>query len=388
MTAQRATDLRRQNLVRVLDVILREGAHSRAALAERLGLSRAALTAIVGDLITLGVLREGGSEPSQGGRPLTLLVADPDRYAALGVDVRIDRIQLLAVGLDGAELTRASSSVPAHPTPREITESLGDTFATLRSSLDHELLGYGFAMPARRADLGITHEIWGWERVPMGDAFRRIAGESPYGVLDLAEASCLANSRQPQLSGMSRMAHLQIGAGATMALAVEGRIDLDLPPRWGDVGHIPLGLNDRRCSCGRDGCSNAYLSIEALSSRVPHVSVEEGPNRISRLAMAIERAARAGDVDARHGIEEVALATSRLVVVLVELNGLQAVTIGGYPLFLGEDYSRLVDQLVEARLGYPSPVRHTGLGDDAALIGASLVGREIGLSDPYRLRRG
>ncbi|AQP47753.1 hypothetical protein BW730_09880 [Tessaracoccus aquimaris] len=68
MTAQRATDLRRQNLVRVLDVILREGAHSRAALAERLGLSRAALTAIVGDLITLGVLREGGqSRPRAAG---------------------------------------------------------------------------------------------------------------------------------------------------------------------------------------------------------------------------------------------------------------------------------------------------------------------------------
>ncbi|GAA3866444.1 ROK family transcriptional regulator [Tessaracoccus defluvii] len=385
MTAHRTADLRRQNLVRVLSSILSKGPSSRAELAAELGLSRAALTAIVGDLLELDLLREGGSVASRG-RPFTLLEASPDRYASLGIDVRIDRVELMALGLDGTELARAACSVPPEPTPLELEQAMGDLLVEIRAEIHHELIGFGFAMPARRADLGMSHPIWGWRDVPVQNSFRQLAAGRPYAVLDLAEAACLANSRQPQLRDASRAVHLQIGAGATMARAIDGRINLDLPARWGEPGHVPLGLEDRPCSCGRTGCAHAFVSIDTLASAAPHVTVPSGPNRITRLATAIAAAAAAGDRRAAEGISHVAVAVSRLVVILVELDGLDAVTLGGYPLFLGPDFLDLVDRLVSERLRAPSPIRRTTLRDDAVLTGASLIARDAGLADPAALR--
>ncbi|WP_159057115.1 MarR family transcriptional regulator, partial [Streptomyces scabiei] len=62
--------MRRRNLARVLHAVNAEGPLSRTAVASRIGLTRAAVSTLVDELIRSGLLEELGPErPGRVGRP-------------------------------------------------------------------------------------------------------------------------------------------------------------------------------------------------------------------------------------------------------------------------------------------------------------------------------
>ncbi|CAM5704057.1 hypothetical protein SGLAM104S_07678 [Streptomyces glaucescens] len=62
--------MRRRNLARVMHTVRAEGPLSRAAVSSRIGLTRAAVSTLVDELIRSGLLRELGPErPGRVGRP-------------------------------------------------------------------------------------------------------------------------------------------------------------------------------------------------------------------------------------------------------------------------------------------------------------------------------
>ncbi|NEC72197.1 MarR family transcriptional regulator, partial [Streptomyces rochei] len=62
--------MRRRNLARVMHTVSAQGPLSRAAVASRIGLTRAAVSTLVDDLVRWGLLEELGPErPGRVGRP-------------------------------------------------------------------------------------------------------------------------------------------------------------------------------------------------------------------------------------------------------------------------------------------------------------------------------
>lgn len=369
----------------MLTILFRQGPTSRVQLAKQLGLSKAALTSLVGELVDLELLVEEVGTAVRG-RPPTLLRANPGRYASIGVDVRIDRIQMVALSLDDVALETLILPVPPEPTPQGLTDGVSDGVRTLIGALDRQALGIGFAMPARRAELGVDHEIWGWRAVPMRDHFVSMSQGLPHQVLDLAEAACVANSTQKELAGCERVLHVQVGAGVTMALAVGGQLDLQLPRRWGRIGHAPLGDENLPCACGKRGCLDATVGMAAVAGRLPHIQVPDGPRLISRIASRIGEAAAGGDRLASEVVARAQWVLARAIAVLTEVLAPDAITLGGYPLFMGPEFVEDLDGAVASLLSHGASVTASPLGDETPTLGAALIGREIGTADPAALR--
>ncbi len=104
--------MRRRNLSRVLHTVRDDGPLSRAAVASRIGLTRAAVSTLVDELIRTGLLEELGPErPGRVGRPGSALAVS-GRGAGIGAEVGVDHLAVCAVDLRGEVRARAVRHVP------------------------------------------------------------------------------------------------------------------------------------------------------------------------------------------------------------------------------------------------------------------------------------
>ncbi|WP_258958126.1 ROK family transcriptional regulator, partial [Streptomyces leeuwenhoekii] len=100
--------MRRRNLARVMHTVSAEGPLSRAAVASRIGLTRAAVSTLVDELIRTGLLEELGPErPGRVGRPGSALAVSARGPAGLGAEVGVDHLAACAVDLRGRVRARA-----------------------------------------------------------------------------------------------------------------------------------------------------------------------------------------------------------------------------------------------------------------------------------------
>ncbi len=100
--------MRRRNLARVMHTVSAEGPLSRAAVASRIGLTRAAVSTLVDELIRSGLLEELGPErPGRVGRPGSALAVSGRGPAGIGAEVGVDHLAVCAVDLRGGVRARA-----------------------------------------------------------------------------------------------------------------------------------------------------------------------------------------------------------------------------------------------------------------------------------------
>ncbi|KAL9700099.1 hypothetical protein quinque_003540 [Culex quinquefasciatus] len=102
--------------------------------------------------------------------------ATPHRFASIGVDVRIDRIQMIALGLDDAVLDTRILPIAPIPTPgwpEQLSIRAGLAGADRARRGAPRSSGIGFRIRCPAALPAVTHEIWGWTDEPMTARFRR-----------------------------------------------------------------------------------------------------------------------------------------------------------------------------------------------------------------------
>ncbi len=100
--------MRRRNLARVMHTVSAEGPLSRAAVASRIGLTRAAVSTLVDELVRAGLLEELGPErPGRVGRPGSALAVSARGPAGIGAEVGVDHLAVCAVDLRGRVRARA-----------------------------------------------------------------------------------------------------------------------------------------------------------------------------------------------------------------------------------------------------------------------------------------
>lgn len=127
--------MRRRNLARVMHAVGADGPLSRAAIASRIGLTRAAVSTLVDELIRTGLLEELGPErPGRVGRPGSALTVSGRGPAGIGAEIGVDHLAVCAVDLRGEVRARAvrhgtNRGRPAEPVLEELTALVGQVVA-------------------------------------------------------------------------------------------------------------------------------------------------------------------------------------------------------------------------------------------------------------------
>ncbi|ACQ82222.1 ROK family protein [Beutenbergia cavernae DSM 12333] len=388
--------MRRHNLSLALRAILDDGQATRAELARRLGLSKPAVTRIVGDLLAAGYVAEVGPEAANGrGRPGSRLVPHDDAHAFLGVDIRLDRLVAQARTLTGAVLAEATAPGPIPATSEDLVQSVTTLLRRVTEPLERPVGGVGVAVGGTVDDAAgriVRTAHLAWRDVPIARRLREAVGDDAVPVRLADAARCAASANWREVSGdpaAADLLHLQLGVGAGTGW-IDRQTGAPHPRLPAPITHLPIDPNGERCPCGARGCLDvmagfpAFVQLAGVEAPTP-----SGDHTVMRdyCALVLERAQR-GDERAAEAIRLVATRIAEAASILILTFAPTRFTLGGYPLMLGESFRSAFLSGIRPRVPeIEATLVSTGLGDEASLVGAYLLGVAAMADDPLRLLR-
>jgi N-acetylglucosamine repressor len=280
--ATRAT-LRQVNRQIVLNLIREHQPISRAELARRMSVRRAALTQIVRELIDHNEVLETGTAASARGRRPTLLRIQTSNRLAMAVDIRPTQTTLVLADFGGAVLERDVFPTPSKP--EELVSALGERVKRILSSHSSttaagKCCGIGVVVPGmvdRRGGRVIYAPRLGWRDLDLRDALAQQV-DLPVFIESAPIACALARlwTVNTESRAVNNFAYVSVSDGVGVGIVVNGEVLRGEAHTAGEFGHVSLDPYGPLCACGRRGCWEAFACNSATSAR--YVSEVGAPN--------------------------------------------------------------------------------------------------------------
>ncbi|MBC9730255.1 ROK family transcriptional regulator [Streptomyces sp. TRM68367] len=372
--------MRRRNLARVMHAVSAEGPLSRAAVASRIGLTRAAVSTLVDELIRAGLIEELGPErPGRVGRPGSALAVSGHGPAGIGAEIGVDHLAVCTVDLRGRVRARAvRRGVNRGRTPEPVLKELTELVRGVVAEAEGEGLwpaGLAVAVPglvARDARTVVRAPNLDWRDADLGallpEGFALTAdNEANFGAL----AELWLGEGTPR-----DFVHVSAEIGIGAAVVVDGRLLRGTRGFAGELGHMPVRPDGPECACGGRGCLEQYAGEDAV---LRAAGLEPGEDRVGLLA---GRAA-AGDEAVRRALADAGTALGIALTGAVNLLDPEGVVLGGAlsglaPWLLPS----LREELARRTAGPACPVSVSRLGPEGPLLGAAHAVVRAVLDDP------
>ncbi|WP_375431099.1 ROK family protein [uncultured Friedmanniella sp.] len=399
-------DLRYGNLLRILRHLRDHGPSSRTDIAAGCGLAMSTMTELIAELRGRRLVRELKGVPRKGaGRPLRPVALDGEPWCALGVQVDLSGIHVLASTVGGEELWSDYVSLPLlHSGPEPgwglLREALDDQFGRVPEEMT--LVAVELALPGYvatdRGTVGWSKDL-GWDGLPLQDRVtdqlaERGRAEVAVGV---AHDCHLAGLHAVRVELALPLPHVAVYLGGLRevggALVVDGAVFDGEDGSAGDFGHVNVDPRGPSCPCGRNGCLESLIGPTTLLARSGLVPAEDADTLVTQDPTAALGAllAAADDGDLRV-LAVLAEAGDALGLALDDIIGAvnpSVVLLGGY---LGV-LQRYLLEPARARVARRTAVtsfsatKLIALGDLAPRVvaGAALAARDACLADPLRL---
>lgn len=257
-------DSRRNNLRTTLELVSTEGATSRAEIARRTGLSRAAVSSLVGELIEQDLLRELGQGESAGGKPPTLLALNERARDIVAIDLGNQPFQAALVDLSGR--IRARTKAPDatdDATGSEAVDVAIDMIDELVDTATAPVLGIGVGAPGVVATDGWVLEASNlqWHGLDLGFELRS-RFDLPVSIANDASMAALAEFRRHPTD--RNLILIKLGRGVGSGLVLNGALYRGQHSAAGEIGHVRLGEDGIPCPCGRSGCLETIASVPSV----------------------------------------------------------------------------------------------------------------------------
>jgi predicted NBD/HSP70 family sugar kinase/biotin operon repressor len=373
-----AKEMKAGNRLRVLN-LLRRGSLSRSELAKATGMTRAAMSLIIGDLLDEGVVLEVKSRESVSGRPPVPVELRPEYAYSLGLTISRTEVEAGVADLSGRLLCRVPIDIVGIPR----SEALRRMKACLRDLMrmyvpsEGRWLGLGISTPGpvdiatgtilNPPNFNMWHNIC-MLREMKDIGIGRVFLENNAQALTIAEKS-FGIGRQ---SKNFLLLEMEFGIGG--GIVHEG----DLYSGWrgfgSEIGHTSINFNGPRCSCGLHGCMEIYASVPNVVARA-----RKKYPYISNWRTFMDRAA-GGDSFCRKLLAEQVRSLGTAIVNVTNLLELDTIVLAGEVLYLGEilrtEIERFLNENTINRSLRHLPVFLSPLGERAELRAAAGIAAE------------
>ncbi|MFI6151749.1 ROK family protein [Kitasatospora sp. NPDC051170] len=389
--------MRRQNLAVVLGAVRVHSPLSRADVAGHVGLTRAAVSSLVDELIGRGALTEAPATASgRVGRPGRALAVSESGPAGLGLEIGVTHLGACVVDLRGEpqvwrRVERANAGRPVGQVLAEVAALAAEAEAEA-SALGLRVEGRVLAVPGvvpngpgavveRAPNLG-WHGVRLADHWPDADTVPEPENEANLGAL----AECW--STEPALE---TFVHVSAETGIGSALVIDGRLFRGARGFAGELGHIPIQPEGVDCPCGSRGCLEQYAGEAAVLREAGLAPLDGTAGPADPVALLAERAA-AGHPPTLAALDRAGQALGLALASAVELVDPDGLVLGGA-------YAELADWLLPAvraelaarvtvRPWAPEALRPSALGRRGPLLGAALTTVRRIMADPTRLPAG
>lgn len=253
----------------VLQCVREQTEAGRAQIARATQLSTQAVSNIIAELLTEGLLLEAGRQNNGRGLPAIQYAIQASAAVALGIEVRSDAVFSSVVDLAGNPLAsdRIDLKDSRPDSVANVVKKLHD--AALRSNgvSSASMLGTGIVMPGPIGRAGLSESgqstLLGWENTDPHTLFSTTL-DTPVVIEHDTIAAVFAEHVSGAAIGLDSFAYIYFGTGIGLGVMSKGEVLRGSYGNAGELGHMVVERNGNRCACGNYGCLETYVSRYSL----------------------------------------------------------------------------------------------------------------------------
>jgi predicted NBD/HSP70 family sugar kinase len=260
-------DIQEMNRSLILKLIRKYKVCTRAQLAKETGLKQGSITKIIASLIELGIVQETGVVEGEKGRRSIGISINSHLYKFIGVKLSRKSFSIGVYDIFGEEYKFKSVII-------DMLQGAAVTLNNMKKVV-HEFLNehndtvaIGVAIPGpflkNKGKIALITELPGWENIDIKKEFTK-AFSIPVFIEHDANAAALAEwwfSENHFEDGV--MVNFLAGEGVGAGIIIDGQLFTGSQGMAGEVGHMSIDYNGRKCSCGSFGCLEKYCTTYAL----------------------------------------------------------------------------------------------------------------------------
>lgn len=256
------------NEQQVLRTIQTLGPLSRAEVARHSGVTAPTASKAVEALMRASLLEEEEELEVTQGRPARKLRLAARTVQVLGLVIDAEQCRVVCAGLDGKIHTERTSAFPTPTAYEPLIETAVEHAARLIARSDVATLGLGISIPGLvdyrehrsllSPNLPITNQ-----QTPLRDIETRL--NLPCVMVQEEHALCLAERHYGQAQGLDDFAVLDVSTGVGLGVMSGGRLLSGHSGLAGEIGHITVEIDGRKCGCGNHGCLETVAGDAALA---------------------------------------------------------------------------------------------------------------------------
>lgn len=279
-------NVKHSNRNAILKLLNDHGAMSRKDIATALGLTPATVTLICADMLSAGMLLEKGemAEEKRAGRKKVLIDINRRYRYVLSVSIEAEETCIAISDLRGNCMAERKLRMEEYKEPEDLLKNVAQEGKVLmweHGIGKEEILGVGVSVPGivKRTEGLSIRALRVWDKpVPVG----QILGQYlDYPILVENNVKAFAEGELIYGSGKTHdnMLLIKWGPGVGSAIIIENRIYDGQDRKAAELGHCIVEKNGMLCRCGRRGCLETKVSMNAIARNVKeHFSSQAMPH--------------------------------------------------------------------------------------------------------------
>lgn len=337
------------------------GGISRVELAQQMDLTRAAISAIVDNLLKSKTVQEASSRSSNAGRPPVTLVVNPQRGYVAGIDMGATHLTVIISNCAAHVIKEEEVSLDIAQGPELCIEKANELLERLLQEANlkmDDLLAIGIGVPGPIvADAGLVLAppiMPGWDGFPIRTTLEKLWGRS-VALNNDAELGAVGEWAYGAGRSVDNLAYIKVGTGVGSGLLLDGHIYRGASGSAGEIGHITIDENGPQCKCGNRGCLEAFTGGTAIALKAQE-SVQSGQRTLlSNIALEqitardVVKEARRGDLVSQQILEQAGSHLGVAIASLVNLINPKMVIVGGGVAQIGDLFLEPIRKAVQKR---------------------------------------
>jgi len=320
------------------------------------------------------------------------MVVQKIKSLTLGVDLGGTKLNVGLVDAAGRLLSVHKSMINISKEPETVIADISAGVEVCLSKTGQEAKALGIGVAAQVDQKGVVRGSpnLGWRNVPLKKKLEKQLG-LPVFVTNDVRAATWGEWRYGSGRGVDDLAVLFVGTGVGGGIITGGKLLTGCTNSGGELGHITIVFDGRKCRCPNNGCLEAYAGGWAIAERAQETirTLSNKGRRLLALAGSINRvtavtvsqAYREGDLLARLLVEETGQYLAAGVVSIVNAFNPCVLVLGGGVIEGIPELIQMVREFtrnmaLEASVEELKIVK-AALGVDAVVIGAAALAQNL-----------
>jgi predicted NBD/HSP70 family sugar kinase len=373
--------VRNYNRKIALNALIKSKKLTKKQISDQIGLSLQTVNSIIKDLALEKVVSEEELADSTGGRrPVYVSLVESSR-CTFGVDFHSSYVRIVLTNLKSEIIKDVIIKVPQSDYRMgHFDKIMGKVYSSVEKIISEnkvhkdKILGIGYSFP------GIVDEKKELLRY-CPNLFIKDLDFSKYDKMfdfpcyigNDANLAAFAESKIGLAKSKRNMVYVYIVEGVGFGIIIRGKLYKGHNERAGEFGHMVIEKDGKKCICGKRGCWNAYISIDALIDNYNN----EADNKINSLEEFV-RLLKLGDSKAKKALDKYLEYMSIGLINLIMAIDPYYIIIGGKIAEISSSYliKPLEDKILKDNLFIKKEdinLLLSKLGEDASVIGASIL---------------